>query len=179
MEEKFRQLSELGAGDFEHLDGSLIDHLNGTKALLERWAASKELQDAGLYHAAYGTAGFSEHLVATSQRHKIAGIIGKRAESIVYLYCACDRDFFWPQFGKSEPLVFKNRFNEESFQPSTEQVKDFCELTVANELEIAQGNSGFIEQSGAFLLALFTNMRPWLSKNANLSVHQVLGGVNA
>ena len=179
MEEKFRQLSELGAGDFEHLDGSLIEHLIGTKALLENWSASEELQDAGLYHAAYGTAGFNEHLVATSQRHKIASIIGERAENIVYLYCACDRDYFWPQFGEPNQLIFKNRFTDESFQPSKEQVKDFCELTVANELEIAQGNSGFLEKSGAYLLTLFTSMRPWLSENANLSVQQILGGSHA
>lgn len=48
MEEKFRKLSELGAGDFEHIDGSLIDHLEGTKRLLVSWEASNILQDAGL-----------------------------------------------------------------------------------------------------------------------------------
>lgn len=59
MSYKFQVLSELGAGEFEHLDGSLIAHLNGTKDLLLQWGASLELQDAGLYHAAYGTDGFS------------------------------------------------------------------------------------------------------------------------
>ena len=76
MDEKCSKLSELGAGDFEHLDGSLIDHLSGTKELLRRWGSSSELQVAGLYLAAYGTAGFEESLVATDKRDEIADIIG-------------------------------------------------------------------------------------------------------
>jgi len=99
MDEKFKQLSELGAADFAHINGSLIDHLKGTRDLLSSWSAPPALQDAGLYHAAYGTAGFEERMVAASQREKIAQIIGPQAEEIVYLYYACDRDYFWPQIG--------------------------------------------------------------------------------
>lgn len=72
MSDKFQLLFDLGAGEFEHLNGSLIEHLNGTRNLLREWGAVTELQDAGLYHAAYGTAGFSESLVSTNQRHKVS-----------------------------------------------------------------------------------------------------------
>ena len=68
MNEKFRKLKELGAAEFEHLGGPLINHLEGTKQLLQDWSAHQVLQDAGLYHAAYGTAGFNESLVSTSRR---------------------------------------------------------------------------------------------------------------
>ena len=54
MNDKFQELANLGVGDFEHLDGTLVEHLTNTKALLCQWGASLELQDAGLYHAAYG-----------------------------------------------------------------------------------------------------------------------------
>ena len=74
MSEKFESLAKLDAGEFQHLDGALIDHLKGTQEILQRWGASLELQDAGLYHAAYGTAGFSESLVSTNQRQKIASL---------------------------------------------------------------------------------------------------------
>jgi len=83
MDEKFKQLTELGAADFAHINGNLIDHLQDTKDLLASWSASKVLQDAGLYHAAYGTAGFEEQMVAANQREKIAQIIGSQAEEIV------------------------------------------------------------------------------------------------
>ena len=95
MSDKFQTLAKLGAGDFEHLDSSLIEHLKGTKDLLQQWDATIELQDVGLYHAAYGTAGFSQNLVSTDQRSKIAAVIGEPAEEIVYQYCACDRKAFF------------------------------------------------------------------------------------
>ena len=174
-QDKFEKLSELGAGDFEHIDGSLIEHLTGTKKLLVSWNASYELQDAGLYHAAYGTAGFDQRLVSDKQRDKISAIIGKSAEAIVYLYCACDRDYFWPQFGRSDSLEFRDRFTGEMTRLSRQELNNFCELTVANELEIANGNQPFIDQHGAELYRLFKNMRQYLSRHADASVESLLG----
>ncbi|MDN3684622.1 hypothetical protein QW180_17835 [Vibrio sinaloensis] len=81
---------------FQHLNGSLEAHLQGTQALLNRWGADEVLQVAGLFHAAYGTAGFDDNMVSLAQRDKIASIIGPQAEALVYLYCSCDRDFCLP-----------------------------------------------------------------------------------
>ena len=44
MNEKFQELSKLGAGDFDHIDGNLIDHLRGTQKLLKEWSASAILK---------------------------------------------------------------------------------------------------------------------------------------
>ena len=115
MSQKLQVLFRLGAGDFEHLDGSLIEHLQGTKDLLQQWGAAVELQDAGLYHAAYGTAGFSQDFASTDQREKIADVIGCPAEEIVYQYCACDRKAFFSRVGKEENPKFPNRFTSESY----------------------------------------------------------------
>lgn len=175
MNKKFRQLSELGAGDFDHIDGNLIDHLVGTQSLLKQWHASAILQDAGLYHAAYGTAGFDAKLVATDQREKIAHLIGKEAEEIVYRYCACDRNYYWPQFSHSKNPEFKNRFTGQLLHLSQKQLREFCELTVANELELANDNESFVNEYGQGLYSLFRAMRPYLSDPANVSVEAVLG----
>lgn len=174
MDDKFRQLSELGAADFEHIDGSLIDHLDGTKRLLASWSASTELQDAGLYHAAYGTAGFSQSLVSTAQRENIADIIGTAAEDIVYRYCACDREYVWPQFSVSAHPEFRDRFTGLVCQLTDRQLRDFCELTVANELEIAAGNVEFVDTHGQPLYTLFTNMRTYLSVAAIRAIEVML-----
>nr|WP_017105461.1 MULTISPECIES: hypothetical protein [Vibrio] len=64
--EKFVRLQELGAGDFQHLNGSLEAHLKGTEQVLINWGGSVLLQIAGLFHAAYGTAGFDENMVSLS-----------------------------------------------------------------------------------------------------------------
>lgn len=64
MKEKLiSQLIDIGVSGFEHLNGSLLKHLEGTHMLLQSWNANNDLCIAGLYHAVYGTSGFDEVLV--------------------------------------------------------------------------------------------------------------------
>ena len=177
MNSKFDKLSELGAGEFEHLNGSLIKHLNSTYQLLEKWGASQELCDSGLYHAAYGTAGFETQVVSLSQRNDIAQIIGEIAEEIVYLYCSCDRGFVFNNFDGNSVIKFRDRFSETEFELTNEQAQQFCELTVANELELAIDSIEFLKEHGQGLLNLFIKMKPLLSKPANEAITSVLGSV--
>jgi len=179
MSDKFQKLAELGAGDFEHIDGSLIGHLNGTKGLLKQWGATIQLQDAGLYHAAYGTAGFSQNLVSINQRDEIAAIIGQTAEEIVYQYCACDREVFYSRIGQEENPEFKDRFTGELHNLSDSMLRYFCELTAANEIEIALDNPYFINQHGEGLGYLFTKMAPYLTETAQEKAAGIFGVSNA
>lgn len=179
MDKKFHKLSELSAADFDHLDGSLIEHLRGTRDLLDKWSASSVLKDAGLYHAAYGTAGFDENLVSTTQRGEISQIIGCEAEEIVYQYCACDRKHFFAQIGVTESPEFRNRFTGEHYQLSPDLMMQFCELTAANETEIAIDNPKFIEDYGQGLSRQFVRMAPYLSEAAKSTTAMVFGGKNA
>ncbi len=176
---KWHKLFQLGAEGFEHIDGSLMDHLNGTRTLLREWSASPSLQDAGLYHAAYGTAGFDECLVSVQQRDEIAKIIGEKAEELVYQYCACDRDDFFSKVGVENKPEFLNRFNGQRYYLSDELLKQFCELTAANEVEIAMGNAEFMQQYGEELRALFQNMKRYLSHSAWAKVVDVFDCIEA
>jgi len=178
IEEKYSQLTKLGAGDFEHLDGSLIDHLKGTYTLLKRWGANRALCNAGLFHAAYGTAGFNKSLVLGDCRYSIKNIVGKKSEKIVYTYCACDRDFFWPQIGIKNTPVFLNRFTREKCYLSNRELINFCELTVANELEIARDNDGFIQKYCQSLSDLFHRMGPYISDMAKSSIEIILNNLD-
>lgn len=173
--DKFEQLRKLGAGEFAHFNGSLESHLVGTYSLLKSWQAEDDLCDAGLYHAAYGTAGFKENMLSVNKRDDIAAIIGKRAEAIVYLYCACDRQFVFEKIKAAQPILFRDRFSGECFSLSQQQSYDFCELTVANELEIARNSDEFIRQHGAALIRLFVAMRSYLSEAANQEIKNVFG----
>lgn len=174
MNEKFTDLQVLGAGEFEHLNGSLITHLENTYHLLKQWQATEVLCDAGLYHAAYGTAGFDEAVVGLDKRHDIANIIGKEAEEIVYLYCACDRTFVFNAIGQTDSILFKDRFTHETFYLTELQAEQFCLLTVANELELAIDSEDFLLKHGQGLLGLFNKMTPYLSKVANQAVQDIL-----
>jgi hypothetical protein len=165
-EQKFTALESLGAAGFEHKNGSLYTHLLGTYELLESWGASADLCDAGLYHSAYSTTGFTRTMVSLDLRSDIAGIIGETAEAMVYLYCACDRDIVYPQFKNQTAVEFKDRFTNEVFVMSGEQACTFCELTVANELELMSLNDTYKAKHRVTLLELFDSMKKHLSKKA-------------
>lgn len=166
MKEKFELLRHLGAGEFQHLNGTLEAHLKGTEKILKNWQSSETLRTAGLFHAAYGTDGFDEQMVSLNQRNEIAKIIGKPVEALVYLYCSCDRSFVFEQFAKNETIYFKDRFNKSTFKLDESDVRLLCELTVANELELVYSSSEFKLEHGSNLLSLFKTLNPYLSDKA-------------
>jgi len=174
MEHKFAALESLGAAGFEHKNGTLHTHLLATYELLERWGASATLCDAGLYHSAYSTTGFQKTMVALDLRNDIISIIGKDAEAMVYLYCACDRAVVYPNFRNQDAVEFKDRFTNEVFVMSEQQASAFCELTVANELELISLNDAYGAKHRVTLLELFDSMKKYLSKEAIEAYKSVL-----
>ncbi len=166
-DEKFRRLAALGAGDFAHINGSLEEHFVGVHDMLADWGARPVLRDAGLFHAAYGTAHFTDVMLSLDKRQLVADIIGAEAEAIVYRYCSCDRAKVWPRIGQAAPLPFEDRFTGETIPMPEEELREFCELTAANELQIAAGEPGFREQHRDTFTSLFRRMRPWLSDRGN------------
>ncbi|WP_019505465.1 DUF6817 domain-containing protein [Pleurocapsa sp. PCC 7319] len=165
MFSKFKYLSDLGAGDFEHLNGSLTSHLEGTYSLLKKWGCSEILCDAGLFHAAYGTAGFDETMVSLDRRSEISELLGEEVEELVYLYCACDREYTYGELIKGSGK-YRNRFTSEIFPLEETQVRALAELTVANELELVITSEAFKAKYGKGLYQLFEGIQPYLSKNA-------------
>ena len=166
MEHKFAALTELGADGFEHKNGSLHTHLLATYDLLRSWGADSALCDAGLYHSVYSTTGFTSTMVSLDLRSKIAAIIGAEAEAVVYLYCACDRDTVYPNFGNPSGVEFRDRFTNEVFELSAQQARAFCELTVANELELMSLNETYRSKHREDYRELFDSMKEYLSEQA-------------
>lgn len=166
IQQQFQALADLGAGDFQHLNGSLASHLKATQALLDQWGASSVVSTAGLFHAAYGTAGFEQHMVSLAQRQHIATIIGREAEALVYLYCSCDRSKVFPTLGQHDEIQFKDRFTGDEFVLCALQAQQFCELTAANELELVMASASFRAQYGEAIFSLLTSMTPFLSEKA-------------
>lgn len=154
----FSALQALGAGEFEHLNGSLATHLRGTESLLAQWGARPALRAAGLYHAVYGTDGYQQALVTLALRPRIAELIGVEAEALAYLYGAADRSVLYPRIGSAAQLRFSDRFTAEEADIGTAQLADLCELVVANELEIARHSEAFKAKYGAALHELFERM---------------------
>jgi pimeloyl-ACP methyl ester carboxylesterase len=171
----FQRLHDMGAGEFKHLNGTLEAHLLGTEALLAAWGAPDHVRTAGLFHAAYGTDGFEAALVGMSHRQSIAELIGEKAERLVYLYCCCDRNLYYPLIGTPAAMQLPNRWLGTMEALSLQDVRDLSELTAANELEIAAQNKTFRQQHGVGLGELFRRMGTDLSPTAHRVARQVLG----
>jgi hypothetical protein len=170
----FEQLKALGAGEFQHLNGSLAAHLRGTEALLKQWGARSALRKAGLFHAVYGTDGYQASLVDLTMRQQIEALIGTEAEALAYLYGAADRGQFYPRIGTPMQCHFTDRFSRSDHDLRPDQLADLCELILANELEIAAASGEFRAQYGPALSELFQRMSGLVSEAGFRRFQQLL-----
>ena len=168
--EVVEKLKELGASEFDHVNGTLLAHLQGTHDLLEKWGNRGALCNAGLYHAVYGTAGFQQNLIGLQDRSAVADLIGKESENIVYLFSACDRDYVYGQmlasdgFDQVTKVEYRDRFSQATYPLDPGAFADLCELTMANELEIARWRTGeFLRQHCGYLKDILAKMAPHVS----------------
>ena len=168
------RLHALGAGAFPHVNGTLERHLHGTERLLREWGNRDAVCVAGLYHAVYGTDGIRGCLTGLDTRDVVARVIGDEAESIAYLYGACDRERFHRRIGTPAQHAFVDRFAGCEYPIGDGALRDFCEITVANELELALGNIDFARRHADELLALFGRMRGAISIAAARAAFDVL-----
>jgi hypothetical protein len=168
-------LHTLGAHDFPHVVDSLAAHLERTEAWLRRFGAREALCRGGRHHAIYGTAGIAGKLLALSARRAVAAAIGDEAEAIVYLYAASDRDRFHPRIGTRDECAFADRFDGCDHPISGTMLRDFCELTLANELELASSSAAFRRKHRDDLLALTERMHAYVSVAAYAAMRETLG----
>ena len=164
-----------GADRLAHPGGTLYEHLGRVAALLGDWGADPAVQAAGLCHACYGTDGYDQALVEVADRARLVALVGAHAESLVYLYGSCDRRAVYPQLADPGPVLFRDRFTGRTVTPPEQDIRDFCELTAANELDIVAHNPLMAAEHGADLLDLFTRARDRLSDAAWRACVALLG----
>ncbi|HEX4245144.1 MAG TPA: hypothetical protein VHY77_06225 [Acidimicrobiales bacterium] len=166
-------LRDGGADAILHPHGTLFEHLVGTEQLLRAWGCSDTVSLAGLAHAVYGTDGFSPHLLDWHERQQLVDLAGPEVESLVYLYACCDRAAVYPQLDRPGPVAFPDRFSGCTLEPSEAAVRDFVDLTLANETEIAVlGREGAAPR---WLLDLFDQSRRRASTAARRGAGALLG----
>lgn len=168
------QLVAFGADAFSHVSGSLARHLVETERLLRSWKSRDALCLAGLYHAVYGTDGIRGWLAGLDRRGAIAAIIGAEAEALAYLYGACARSTFHPRIGTRDQLRFADRFTRSEYAIGEPALRDFCELTVANELELAVASDAFRMEYAAELSAFFRRIEGLVSAECRRAWRAVL-----
>jgi hypothetical protein len=161
------ELAAHGARELAHPGGTLLAHLGRTYDTLASWGARPALRLAGLAHAAYGTDGFPHGLVDVADRARLAAVIGEEAEDIVYLYGSCDRAAVYRQLNAGTmAITFPDRFTGAARVPAAQQVRDFVELTYANELDVLAHNEELRARHGDGLRRLFTASRGYVTDQA-------------
>jgi len=159
-------LRSLGAGEAAHVNVSLIEHLEATAALLRAWGQREAVCLAGMCHAAYGTDGFQRALLEPGARRSLAERIGADAERLAYLYGACERERFHPRLGTPGERSMPDRFTGEEVPLSADDIAALCEITIANECELAQGGPNYRRKHARALLELFARMEGRASQAA-------------
>lgn len=129
-----------GADELDHAGGSLYVHLHRVAKRLGSLGASDTLVLAALAHAAYGTDGFPTHLFDwRTERPVLESVIGPAAEAIVYRYGACDRQTTWRDL--AEHRTTADRFTGTSEELGAEDLRDFVDLTIVNELDVLDNDA--------------------------------------
>ena len=159
-------LRSLGTADVPHPGGTLYEHLLRVGRRLAEWGAAPEVRVAGVCHAAYGTDGFGRSLLELAERAVLAGVIGERAEALVYLYASCDRAATYPRLRTGRHPVFRDRFTGALFDPDDADLRAFLDITAANELDVFEHNGELATQYGPGMYRLLEPLRALLSDAA-------------
>jgi ribosomal protein L16 Arg81 hydroxylase len=124
-------LDDLGAAAHAHSDGSLSDHLIRTYQLLKSWDEPEDVSSAGLFHSIYGTEWYRTETAPMARRESVRTVIGRRAETLAFLFCVCARGEIW----KPGASTLTNRLTGELLTISPEIRRDLIQIDVANTVE--------------------------------------------
>jgi catechol 2,3-dioxygenase-like lactoylglutathione lyase family enzyme len=158
-------LSERGAGQVAHSGGTLLEHLRRVYCRLVEYEAGRTVRLAGLCHAAYGTDGFAQRLLADEEAPLLITIIGSEAEGLVRLYADCDRALVYAGLDE-DPVVYVARSTGARHVLSAPLTRRLVELIAADEMDVAEASPEFRRQQSDRLLMMFTGARRWLGDAA-------------
>jgi hypothetical protein len=167
-------LRDRGADGIDHPGGTLGAHLARVERRLTGLGLSPAVALAGRAHAVYGTDGFDVRLLADDERPLLAGIIGEEAEALVHRYGACDRRRTWSGLATSGRTW--DRHTGALEQLDAAQVRDLADLSLVNEMDVAEHSPGFLEQHGAYFHRLTGAWTPVLSPAVAAEAHALFGG---
>jgi hypothetical protein len=166
-------LRSRGAEGIEHPGGTLDGHLERVRLRLAELGASTDVQLAGRAHAVYGTDGFDVALLGLDERALLANLIGADAERLVYRYGACDRSQTWAELPATRRV--HDRFTGEVEVLTAEEARAFAELSLVNELDVAEHAPGFLDQHGDYFRRLAADWAPLLGSGVVTDAQRVLG----
>jgi hypothetical protein len=161
-----------GAEAIEHPGGTLYAHLERVQDRLAALGASPRVQLAGGAHAVYGTDGFDVSLLTLDERPLLAHAAGPDVELLVYRYGACDRSRTWPALPATGDVW--DRFTGLCEKLDTDDLRDIADLSIVNELDVAEHSLAFLDEHGDFFRRLTAAWAPLLSPAVTAEAQRVL-----
>lgn len=168
-------LRERNAEQIEHPGGTLYSHLVRVHGRLDALGADEDVCLAGLMHAVYGTDGFRLPLVGLDDRKIVVDLIGATAEALVYCYAACDRAKTWTPMLVQDRRIW-DRFTGADRVLTSDLLRNFVDLTIINEMDVAEHADGFVEEHGVFFFDLVRAWRPMLTADLANEAERVFAG---
>jgi hypothetical protein len=165
-------LRERGAGEIPHAGGSLYTHLDRVHDRLAALGLDIDVQLAGLTHAAYGTDGFSATLLDVADRAVLRALVGVRAEEQVYRYGGCDRGRTWRALPETGEI--RSRFTGTVEAPTPEQLRAFVDLSIVNELDVAEHDPEIVRRYGDYFRGVFAGWAALASPAVMADARRVL-----
>ena len=126
-----------GAHTSGHSGRGLLDHLQGTRALLVKWGAEDTTCDAGLFHSVYGTESYRHVTLPLDLRRSVAALIGTEAETLAYVFGAKTKESFMANADRDDSFTIHDRFAQIDIPLAPEQFRALSEVFVANTVEQA------------------------------------------
>lgn len=166
-------LRDRGAQTIDHPGGTLYTHLARVQDRLAVHGATPTLMLAARAHAVYGTDGFDVALLDLSERSMLADLIGPDAERLVYLYAACDRRRTWQALAEDRRVW--DRFTGEDHELAFDECRAFADLSLVNELDVAEHSPSVLDQYGAYFRRLTAAWEPLLSPRIGADARRVFG----
>ncbi|MBQ1018725.1 hypothetical protein KBX71_12735 [Micromonospora sp. D93] len=154
-------LRQCGTETVQHPGGSLYAHLCRVQERLADLGYGADVQLAGLTHAAYGTDGFDLALLDWKNRAKLRDLIGEAAETLVYLYGACDRKRSWQGLATTGEVT--DRFSGQVIRLDADQLTPFIDLSIVNEIDVIEHDPALLDRHGEYFRALFRSWAPAVS----------------
>jgi len=154
-------LRQCGTEAIQHPGGTLYAHLCRVQGRLADLGYGADVQSSGLTHAAYGTDGFDFALLDWKNRATLRDLVGEAAETLVYLYGACDRKRSWKGLAKTGEVT--DRFAGQVIRLAADQLTPFIDLSIVNELDVIEQDPALLGKHGEYFRALFRSWAPAVS----------------
>jgi hypothetical protein len=112
-------------------------------------------------------------LLSLDERPLLAEIAGEDVERAVYRYAACDRARTWRDLPTTRQVW--DRFTGACEALGLDDLRDLADLTLVNELDVAEQAPGFLDEHGDYFRRLTNTWRPVLSPAVTEEARRVLG----